>query len=86
MPSARATSKIDRRITQDLAKVEAAIQACTKAETNPFFADIREAVALEKSRLFRMLNDRRLMWNTYRRRDKGAPYYQGARVQSEKAA
>jgi hypothetical protein len=83
---APAAPKIDRRITQDLARANASILALMKAEANPFYADIRAAIQDEKIRLRRMLTDHRLMWNVFRRRDKGAPYYETARLTSRKVA
>lgn len=84
-PKAVKAEKIDPRITKDLAKVHAAIAALIAAESNPFYADIREAIAAEKLRMHRALDDRRLLWNIYRRIDKGAPYFVAAR-QDRKAA
>lgn len=65
--------------------MKAAIRVCENQLTNPFFADAVEAIADEMARLYRMLGgDFRLMWNVYRRADKGAPYYQ--KVELKKAA
>lgn len=68
--------KVDSRICKDRALVSAAIQVCESAMTNPWFANIRQGIGDERRRLQAMLDrDLRLMWRVYRRKDKGAPYY-----------
>ena len=76
MPTPRVT--VDKRIVQDQAKVEAALASCDAALTNPWFADLWDAIRDEKSRLYRALVDHRLLWALYRRADKKAPYYEVA--------
>lgn len=91
MPSPRGTVKQDARLTQDIAKVEAAILACDRACTNPFFASavnfigqptedraMLEAISNERKRLARALTDHKLLWSMYRRADKRTPYYEAA--------
>ena len=78
----------DKRLAQDIAKVEAAILACDRACTKPFFSStincmgeptadraMLEAISSERKRLARALTDHKLLWSMYRRSDKKEPYY-----------
>jgi len=69
----------DKRLTQDLERVALAISVCEDALSNPFFANIAEAVRQERMRLNLALTDHRLLWTLYRRTDKKAPYFVVAR-------
>ena len=77
MPAPRAVAGQDKRLAQDLGKARAAIEACARAEGNPFFANVIVAIADERARLTRALADLRLLWSIYRRAEKNtaAPYY-----------
>jgi len=66
---------LDKRILQDLERVNAAIRACESALSNPFFADAIDAIKAERLRLNRALTDHRLLWSLYRRADKKPPYF-----------
>lgn len=68
----------DKRLTQDLERVAFAISVCEDALTNPFFANITEAVRQERTRLNLALTDHRLLWTLYRRSDKKEPYFENA--------
>ena len=82
MPAPKAT-KGDKRLTQDLARAQAAIEVCERVALSPP-RDLDsstgrdafvEAVQIERNELIRALTDHRRLWNIYRRLDKGAPYY-----------
>lgn len=82
MPAPKAT-KVDKRLTQDLARAQAAIEVCERVALSPP-RDLDsstgrdafvEAVEIERNELTRALTDHRRLWNIYRRLDKGQPYY-----------
>lgn len=72
---ATAKPKMDRRLAADLASAEAAIVVCESAATGIDTRHMAAAILAERDRLVRMLSDWRLLWRVYRRKDKGAPYY-----------
>jgi hypothetical protein len=45
------------------------------AMSNPWFADLKDAIEDEWFRLNRAVYDHKLLWSLYRRADRKAPYY-----------
>jgi hypothetical protein len=72
--------KIDKRLEQDIARANAAIDALATCEqrlglTGP---EWRQAIESEARRMQRAISDHRLLWSIYRRADKSIPYWQTA--------
>lgn len=81
--------KIDKRLSQDLARATDAIAALATAESRwrlrdeptpspEAIASLRSAIDSESRRMTRALTDHRLLWSVYRRADKTTPYYESA--------
>lgn len=81
--------KIDKRLSQDLARATDAIAALATAESRwrlrdeptpspEALASLRQAIESESHRMTRALSDHRLLWSIYRRADKSVPYYESA--------
>lgn len=76
IPRAASAPKIDKRLAQDLARAESSLDALRKAFNSPGeHESFRVAVQDEIGRLLSAKSDHRLLWNIFRRRDKGAPYF-----------
>ena len=79
--------KIDKRLSQDLARAADAIAALATAESRwrlrdeptpspEALASLRQAIQSEERRMQRAIVDHRLLWSIYRRTDKTTPYWQ----------
>jgi hypothetical protein len=84
IPASRksATVKIYKRLEQDIARANAAIEALATCEqrlglTGP---EWRQAIESESRRLSRALTGHHVLWAIYRRTDKSAPYYGAALI------
>lgn len=77
MPAPRKQAKIDKRLEQDIARANAAIEALRTCETRLGLTgpEWRQAIESETQRLQRAIKDHRLLWSIYRRTDKTTPYY-----------
>ena len=88
--AAPSAPKINKKLTEDIARAEASIAALATAESRYWFrgetpspegiASLRQAIESETKRLRRALVDHLLLWAIYRRADKTAPYYEALAV------
>lgn len=89
-PKAKGAAKIDKRLAQDIERANRSIASSMKALVNPWFVEkhdfqtqemadaVRRSISDGIEHSQRSLNDHRLLWRTYRRLDKGVPYYETA--------